>query len=108
MHVGIAVDRFARVQIMVIARNHVEIAGLQAFSGTLALSFQRSHLHFQSVFTEKAAFLHHLPQGYMTRRAIVNSDFFCHEFPFCLLKSSKSSRRSNRSRRLIPGGLSDG
>src|SRR6266550_3797580 len=81
MHVGIAVESLAHVQIVMIARDDIEVTRLQPVRRAFALPLERSHLHFQSVLLEKPALFHHFPQRHVTRRPIMNFNFLSHHSP---------------------------
>ncbi len=69
-------QRFARVQIVMVARDDIQIARLESFRRPLALPFERPHLHRQTVLFHEAAFFHHLPERHVARRPVINSNFF--------------------------------
>ena len=78
--VRIVIESAPGIEVVMIPRNDVKLAGLQAFGRPLALALQRAHFHFQSVLRQKAALFHHLPQRHVAGRAVINADFFlsCH------------------------------
>src|ERR1043166_8541798 len=84
-----------------IAGNDVQLAGFEPFGGAFSLPLHGSEVHFQAVLFEKTPFLHHLPKRHVTRRAVINSDFFLsshnYSYPFVTKDGSSRSTASLRS-----------